>query len=405
MEYTKLYDKGWKYDLLTPYATGNIPLPEHAPHVMHYKQFGNPKGEPLIFIHGGPGGAIPATYTRMFDPKRYRIIMFDQRGCGESTPHVRDDLHGAMAGNITHNLVGDIETLRNHLGIKGKAHIFGGSWGSTLALAYAQAHPEHVQDLTLRGIFLCNHNDLSYFYQGNAATYHENPNRIDLPGAYRAYRTTQADGGIPTHLTDEKLRLAWEEAWHDYVEMIPVEQRGDMIAAYHHLLNSPEVDEATRLKAATVWSKWEDTTSFLSHDLTKLNRLEDPRKVIAFATIENEYFYRALRGQDSTLSALMNPENIAKIAHIPITIVHGKYDQVCTVQSARQLKAALVAAKASSLIYQETNAGHGGIERETHDFTVQTMDNLPFMPKSTSGKKNPLDHAVRPKTGGQIGKI
>ncbi len=399
MQFTKMAEgkKGkkdeWKYPAIEAYDSGHLSVSEHPPHHMHWAEYGNPKGEPVIFIHGGPGGGSHAKYARFFNPNRYRVLMFDQRGCGESIPHVKDDLKGAMDGNITANLVEDIEKLRAARGITGKAHVFGGSWGSTLAMAYAQAHPENVQDLILRGIFLCDQRDLAYLYQGNAATYHQSPDNITKPGTYRAYRTTGAYGGIPTHLTDERMAAAYHQAWHDYVTAIPVEERGDMIAAYHRRLNSPEFTAEQKLEAAKTWSVWEGVTSYLNHDVSKeaLAQYYDPKFATAFATIENEYFYRARRGEDHTLAELTSPMNIAKLAKIPVHIVQGEHDQVCTRDSARSLKKSLEDAGAEQLCYQETEAGHAMTERTTNVTLTAIMETLPrqwsHLASGTPGQK------------------
>lgn len=381
MPYSKMDSGDWKY----PATAGDLVVSENPKHTMHWEEYGNPEGEPVIFMHGGPGGACDRDYARFFNPKRYRIILYDQRGCGLSKPHVQVDMKGAMAGNITENLIEDIEKLRADRGITGKAHIFGGSWGSTLAMAYAEAHPEHVQDLVLRGIFLCDKTDLGFFYQGNAATYETNPDDVSLPGAYRAYRHT-GDFTIPPELHDANMVTAYKKAWHDYVTVIPPEKRGDMIAAYHEILNSDTIPQEEKLKAAMAWTTWEGVTSYLSQDVSDLGKFSNPKFALAFATIENEYFYRSLRGEDKALSELMTPENITKLAQIPTYIVGGAYDQVCVPQSARSLKAALESAKPIHLEYYETQAGHSMKERTTNAKLTEIMDNLPIMQAHALGR-------------------
>ena len=368
-------DAEWKYPAAAANASGHLRVSEHPLHEIYWAEYGNPAGEPVIFIHGGPGGGSDAKYARFFDPKRYRVLMFDQRGCGESRPHVKDDLARAMDGNITVNLVTDIEKLRIYRSISGKAHVFGGSWGSTLAMAYAQAYPHHVKDLILRGIFLCNTRDLSYFYQGNAATY---PDDDTAPGAYRAYRVSEDHGGIPPALADARMQAAYQQAWHDYVLMIPPDERDDMIAAYHHRLTAEDFTPSQKLDAAKTWAVWEGVTSFLNHDVSKhaLAQYYDPRFATAFATIENTYFVRAMRGGDSALTLLMSPKNIATLASIPTHIVQGQFDQVCTRDSACCLHTALRAAGAKHLTYQETVAGHAMTERTTNTALTAIMDGL-----------------------------
>lgn len=386
MAYSKMTDSDWKYPPSEPREEGGLLLCEQPRHVMHWAEYGNPQGEPVIVLHGGPGGACEGNYARFFDPERYRIILFDQRGCGESIPHVTEDLAGAMAENSTPQLVADIEALRAARGITGKAHIFGGSWGSTLAMAYAQAHPEHVQDLILRGIFLCNRNDLGFFYQGNAATYADSPDNLTQPGAYRAYypkadfvQAGVADAfTVPEAQQTPEMAAAFADAWHQYVSLIPPAERGDMIAAYHRRLNDPALTPAEKLPFAQAWSIWEGVTSYLNHDVSDLGRFAEPDFAVAFATIENTYFYRALRGEDAAIRGLMQPENLAKLATIPTYIVQGAHDQVCVPSSAHALRDALVEAGAT-LQYQETTAGHSMKERATHAALTAVMDTLPRM--------------------------
>lgn len=393
MAYSKMTDADWKYPASEARVQGYLSVSESPLHTMHWAEYGNPDGEPVIFLHGGPGGACDADYARMFDPKRYRIILYDQRGCGESMPHVTKSLSGAMANNITGELIKDIEKLREHRGITGKAHIFGGSWGSTLAIAYAQAHPEHVQDLILRGIFLCDKTDLGFFYQGNAASY---PNDTSVPGAYRAY-LSEGEYTVPPELRDPKMAAAFKEAWHEYVSVIPPEERGDMIAAYHDRLNNPKYSAAEKLKAALAWSVWEGVTSYLNHDVSDLGKFKDEKFAPAFSTIENEYFYRSLRGKDAALAGLMKPENLSKIAGIPTYIVQGAHDQVCVPGSAHAFVDGLERAGAQKLDYQETEAGHSMKEKATNAALAQIIDTLPRM-RELPEQRDSMAHATRPPT-------
>jgi proline iminopeptidase len=372
MDYSKMTDADWKY----PPTSGDLTVSEDPKHVMHWEEYGNPNGEPVIFIHGGPGGGIDAQCARLFDPARYRVIMYDQRGCGDSRPHITEDLAGALAGNITANLVEDIQTLRIDRGITDKAHIFGGSWGSTLAMSYAQAHPEHVQDLILRGIFLCNKVDLGFFYQGNADTYATQPNDMSKPGAYRACRTS-GEYTIPPELRDERMVAAYDKAWHNYVSIIPQGERSDMIAAYNRILTSPDVSPDRKQEAALGWSVWEGVTSYLNQDVSDLGKFKEPTCALACATIENEYFYRSLRGEDRALSELMASHNIATLASLPIYIIQGAHDQVCVPSSAHALKQALEAAGPVHLDYRETVAGHSMKERTTNAELTSILDHLP----------------------------
>jgi len=373
MTYSKMTDEHWKYPALEARRTGDLTVSESPLHVMHWQEYGNPQGEPVIFIHGGPGGEVSAKYARFFNPERYRVILYDQRGCGLSKPHIAQDMKAALADNDTAHLVQDIEILRDHLGITGKAHIFGGSWGSTLAMAYAQAHPEHVQDLILRGIFLSDANDLGYFYQGNASDL----SRMDMAGAYRAY-THDGEYTIPAQLHDDKMAAAYAKAWNNYVRIIPENARGDIIGAYHAIFHSHERTPEEKLDAAIRWSVWEGVASYLNHDVSDLGKFADPHFALAFATIENEFFTRALRGQDRLISDLMIAGNIAKLAAIPTYIVQGAHDQVCVPSSARTLKLALEQAGAK-LHYVETPAGHSMMEKTTNAELVRIMDALPRM--------------------------
>src|SRR3546814_588516 len=213
-------------------------------HTLYYEQCGNPDGKPVVILHGGPGGGCNAKMRRFHDPKAYRIILFDQRGAGRSTPHAD------LIDNTTWHLVSDIETMRVHLGIE-HWQVFGGSWGSTLALAYAQTHPQRVSELVLRGIFMLRRWELEWFYQ---------------EGASRLF----------------------PEAWQQYVSAIPVVERHDLISAFHRRLTSDDAD--TRLAAARAWSVWEAATSLLHPVPAFIDAHEDPAFALAFARIECHYF-------------------------------------------------------------------------------------------------------------------
>ena len=205
------------YPSIQPYRTGRLSVSSH--HELYFEESGNPAGKPVVFVHGGPGGGTNGQMRQFFDPKRYRIVLFDQRGCGHSTPHA------SLIENTTWHLVEDMESLRVHLGIE-RWQVFGGSWGSTLGLAYAQTHPERVTELILRGIFLLRRSEIEWFYQ--------NP--------YGA-------GSL------------FPDLWEQYVAPIPVAERGDMVAAYYQRLTSSDPD--TLLSAAKAWSIWEGATSHL----------------------------------------------------------------------------------------------------------------------------------------------
>ncbi len=374
-------DGNWGYPSApgTKFNEGYLKRPDG--HEIYFAEYGNPNGEPVFYLHGGPGDGTRPASSRYFDPAHYRIILFDQRGCGKSKPNVNDDLTGALKNNDTPHLVEDIEALRMYLKL-GSTHIFGGSWGTTLGLAYALEHPEHVKSLVLRGIFTCTRRDLDYFYQGNAAQYDPgNPgDHTEKEGAYRAYLEDGKDHYmIPRNVRDPKMAEAYARAWDEYVTVIPKAERGDMVAAYHHILNSPEVDPALRLRAAMAWTMWEGVTSHLSHDASPeaMGQFVDQKYAVPFATIENHYFMNGvfLDGTDRNQQTLLDPEQLKKLAGIPIHIVHGKYDQVCPVYQAENLvKSLWLAGIEPNVTY--TEMGHSQFERDTNPWLIATMDQL-----------------------------
>ena len=265
------------YPALEPNRTGYLTTGDG--HEIYYEESGNPKGKPVVMIHGGPGGGTNPTMRRYHDPRLHRIVLFDQRGCGRSTPHA------SLDNNTTWHLVADMERIRAHLGIE-RWQLFGGSWGSTLALAYAQTHPERVTDMILRGIFTLRRAELRWFYETGADWVY--------PDTFEAYRTH-----------------------------IPQAERGDMIAAYYKRLTSP--DYATRLAAAKAWSMWEGSALSLIPDPERVRQFGADDYAMAFARIESHYFVnRGFFERDDQLLA-----NVARIRHIPAVIVHGRYD-MCT---------------------------------------------------------------------------
>lgn len=273
------------YDPIEPYDTGRLKV--SAIHEIYYEQCGNPKGKPVVFLHGGPGGGIVPEYRQFFDPNAYRIVLFDQRGSGKSTPMA------SLEENTTWDLVADIEKIREHLGID-KWQVFGGSWGSTLALAYSETHSDRCTEIVLRGIFLCRRKELLWFYQSGA------------------------DAIFP-------------DLWQHFVSPIPEAERGDMMAAYHRRLTSD--DDKVRLDAARAWSIWEGSTSKLFFDPESIEKFADPEFAQAFARIECHYFVNnAFFKTDNYLI-----ENVGKIRHLPGVIVQGRYDVVCPVMSAWEL--------------------------------------------------------------------
>jgi proline iminopeptidase len=277
-------------------------------HEIYAEESGNPNGKPVVFVHGGPGGGTEPKHRRFFDPQKYRIILFDQRGCGKSTPHA------SLVDNTTQALIGDMEKIRVLLGIDAW-QVFGGSWGSTLALAYAQAHPTRVTAMVLRGIFLLRKQEIDWFYQGGCSA-------------------------------------LFPDAWEDYLAPIPKEERGDMVRAYYKRLTS--ADAAVRSEAARAWSVWEGRTSCLMPNEQLVSRMAGDAFAEAFARIECHYFINDgfLAGTEALLA------NVDKIRHIPTVIVQGRYDVVCPMESAWALHRAFP--EAQLRIVQD--AGHSAFE-------------------------------------------
>lgn len=290
-------------------------------HELYFEESGNPQGIPAVFLHGGPGGGTEAKMRRFFDPKRYRIVLFDQRGCGKSRPHA------SLIDNTTWDLVADMEKLREHLGIASWL-VFGGSWGSTLALAYAQTHPERATHLVLRGIFLLRRWELEWFYQ-------------DPGGAAALY----------------------PDLWEHYIEPIPPEERADMMAAYYRRLTSKDPAELSR--AAKAWALWEAATSFLKRNSLYTAKLGQDTHSEAFSRIECHYFVNG--GFLSTPNQLI--ENVGRIRHIPAVIVQGRYDIVCPMRSAWELHRAWPEADLQIV----PDAGHSAFEAgNTHELIRAT---------------------------------
>ena len=273
------------YPPIEPYRTGTLPVSEL--HTLYFEEAGNPAGRPVVFLHGGPGGGLDPDYRRYFDPERWRVVLFDQRGCGQSRPHAE------LRENTTWHLVSDIERLRQALGIE-RWVVFGGSWGSTLALAYAETHPQSCLALVLRGIFLLRRRELLWFYQEGAS-------------------------------------WLFPEAWEAFLEPIPEVERGDLMSAYHRRLTSP--DPELRMRAARAWSVWEGSTSKLHPDADLVQRFAGDSFAEAFARIECHYFvHGAFLRSDTQLL-----DDVPRIAHLPGVIVQGRYDVVCPAASAWEL--------------------------------------------------------------------
>ncbi|MBV2169360.1 MAG: prolyl aminopeptidase [Bdellovibrio sp.] len=291
-------------------------------HTLYWEECGNPQGKPVVFLHGGPGGGIHPDHRRFFDPKTYRIILFDQRGSGKSTPCAE------LRENTTWDLVKDTETLREMLKID-KWVVFGGSWGSTLALAYAITHPERVKALVLRGIFLCRPSEIKWFYQEGASQ-------------------------------------IFPDVWDEYLKPIPENERHDMVAAYYKRLTHENAD--VRLEAAKAWSKWEAATSRLIVDQSAIEEFDDPEYALSFARIECHYFtHNAFFKTNNWLL-----ENVEKIRHIPGAIVQGRYDVVCPARSAWELHKAWPEAKFTFV----ADAGHAAAEPGTRSALIEATESF-----------------------------
>lgn len=305
------------YPDIQPYDSGFMDVDEHQ---VYYEQCGNPDGKPAVFLHGGPGGGGSEKVRRFFDPDIYRIVIFDQRGCGRSKPH------GCLTNNTTWDLVSDIESLKNKLSID-KWLVFGGSWGSTLSLAYAQTHPDSVSEIVLRGIFLLRKEELHWFYQDGASK-------------------------------------IFPEAWNGFLEIIDKDQRDDLMTAYHNIFTSN--DEEKRLKAAVAWSKWEAATSTLIQKTELIEEFSDSKFALAFALIENHYFIN--KGWFEEENQLIN--NIDIIRSIPCVIVQGRYDVVCPMRTAMELSEAWPEAE----MIVAPSSGHSAFEKEITDALIRATD-------------------------------
>jgi proline iminopeptidase len=273
------------YSPIEPYKEGNLKVSDL--HTIHFEESGNPQGKPIVLLHGGPGGGCPPFYRQYFHPEKWRLVMFDQRGCGQSRPHAE------LRENTTWDLVSDIEKLRKHLGIE-KWVVFGGSWGSTLSLAYSQTYPTSCTGLILRGIFMLRQKELRWFYQEGAS-------------------------------------YIFPDTWEEYLKPIPLAERDDLLTAYYKRLTSP--DSQIRLEAARAWSIWEASTSRLFVDTQLMQKFGENEFAEAFARIECHYFIN--KGFFETENQLLL--NVDRIRHIPAVIVQGRYDVVCPMISAWEL--------------------------------------------------------------------
>ncbi len=268
------------YPEIEPYSTGMLEL--DGLHRMYWEQSGNPQGSPVVFLHGGPGAGAAPAHRRFFDPAHYRVVIFDQRGAGRSTPL------GEIRDNTTPHLIDDVERLRAHLGIE-RWLVFGGSWGSTLALAYSEAHPARCSGLVLRGIFLCRRSEIDWFLYG--------------------------------------LKNLFPEAWHSFAGAIPEAERGDLLAAYYRRLTDP--DPRVHMPAARAWSIYEGSCSTLLPSPETVAYFAGDVVALGLARIEAHYFSHDIFLPENSLL-----ENIGRVRRIPGVIVQGRYDAVCPIVSA-----------------------------------------------------------------------
>ncbi|MGF0318488.1 prolyl aminopeptidase [Nocardia fluminea] len=294
------------YPAIEPFEQGLLDVGDGQS--VYWEVSGNPDGKPVVFVHGGPGGGTGPLQRRFFDPAVYRIVLFDQRGCGKSMPHIADG--ASLEANTTPNLIADMEALRARLEIE-RWQVFGGSWGSTLGLAYAQAHPERVTELVLRGIFLLRRKEIDWYYNGAAGN-------------------------------------VYPAEWARFLAPVPVEDRGDdLVEVYHRLLHSP--DPQVALDAAVAWSTWEGATSSLLPQPDRVAETAEARFALAFARIENHYFRHGGFLEEGQLL-----RDIDRIADIPGVIVQGRHDIVCPAVSAWDLHNAWP----SSTLHIVEDAGH-----------------------------------------------
>lgn len=307
-----------RYPPIDPFRSGHLPV--SSKHSLYWEESGNPEGKPVLFLHGGPGSGTEPSHRSFFDPKVYRIVLFDQRGCGKSTPHA------SLEENTTWDLVADIEKLREFLKIDAWV-VFGGSWGSTLALAYAETHPSYVKGLILRGIFLCRPAELYWFYQFGA-------------------------------------HFLFPDIWEHYLAPIPPSERGDMIRAYYKRLTSS--DSNIRKEAAKAWSGWEGATLRLRFDPSLFGSFTEDSHADAVARIECHYFvHHAFFKTDNWLL-----EHVKTIRQIPGIIIHGRYDVICPLENAWFLHKAWPESKLEII----PDAGHSASELGITDALIRATD-------------------------------
>jgi proline iminopeptidase len=305
------------YPELLAYVTHTLAV--EPPHKLYVEECGNPAGLPVLFVHGGPGAGCEDYHRRFFDPQRYRIILFDQRGCGRSTPHA------SLENNTTQALVADMEHIRQHLGIDSWV-LFGGSWGSTLSLVYAETHPERVAGLILRGIFLCRPHEINWFYQ---------------QGASRLF----------------------PDLWKSFLAPIPQAEHDDLLSAYYTRLTGS--NELERMAAAKAWSLWEGGTATLRPSEAVIEHFDNPYTALSLARIEAHYFKHNSFLQDNQILA-----DAHRLHDIPGTIVHGRYDVICPLENAWELYKAWPEAK----LVIVPDAGHSASEPGITAALLQATD-------------------------------
>jgi len=307
------------YPDIKPYKEHSIIV--NMPHRIHMEECGNPQGIPVLFLHGGPGAGCEPYHRRFFDPEKYRIILFDQRGCGRSVPHA------SLKTNTTPDLVNDIETIRELLGIESWV-LFGGSWGSTLALLYAQAHPERVAGMILRGVFLCRKRDIDWFYRDGA-------NRI------------------------------FPDQWNELLKALRLNSGDDILQAYDKMLNGD--NELQRMAAAKAWAAWEGACATLRPNPAMKGLFVDGHTALSLSRMEVHYFrHNGFIEENQIL------ENMPKIDHIPSIIVHGRYDMICPIEQAVELHQSWSNSELSII----RDAGHASMEPGIVDALIKATDEM-----------------------------
>ena len=302
------------------------PYKEHSiivdmPHRIYVEECGNPNGIPVLFLHGGPGAGCEPFHRRFFDPEKYRIVLFDQRGCGRSVPHA------SLKNNCTQDLLNDMETIRETLGIE-QWVLFGGSWGSTLALLYSQAHPERVLGMILRGVFLCRQKDMDWFYK-------EGANRI------------------------------FPDQWQELLRPLRGQQVADILPAYHAILNND--NELQRMAAAKAWSAWEGNCATLRPNQSVMGHFTDGHTALSLAKMEVHYFLNKGFIEENQIL-----NNMDKIKDIPGFIVHGRYDMICPMDQAIELHQNWLNSELSII----RDAGHSSMEPGTVNALIKATDEM-----------------------------